>query len=44
MKIHMSFKNKWWHKRNMLMLHDILPKWLIEGIHFYYKLIHKILS
>ena len=35
---------KWWHKLKMLMLHNLPLKWLIEEIHLYYKLIHKISS
>ena len=27
-----------WHKLKMLMLHNLLLKWLIEEIHLYYKL------
>ena len=32
-KILMSLMIKWWHKLKMLMLHNLLLKWLIEEIH-----------
>jgi hypothetical protein len=42
MKVHLSRKNKQWYKSKMLMLHDLLPKWLTKELHLYYKHIHKI--
>jgi hypothetical protein len=44
MKILMSLMIKRWHKLKMLMLHNLLPKWLIEEIHLYFKHIQKISS
>jgi hypothetical protein len=44
MKILMYLMNKPWHKHKMLMLPNLLLKWLIEDIHLYFKLIHKISS
>jgi hypothetical protein len=44
MKILMSLMNKPWHKHKMLMLPNLLLKWLIEETHLYYKHIHKISS
>jgi hypothetical protein len=44
MKIHLSLKNKKWYKLKMLMLHNLLPKWLTKELHLYYKHIHKISS
>jgi hypothetical protein len=44
MKILMSPMIKWWHKLKILMLHNLLSKWLIEGIRLYFKHIHKISS
>jgi hypothetical protein len=42
MKIHLSLINKQGYKLKMLMLQDLLPKWLPRGTHHYYKRIHKI--
>jgi hypothetical protein len=44
MKIHLSLMNKQWYKSKMLMLQDLLPKWLTRGTHHYFKHIHKISS
>jgi hypothetical protein len=33
MKIHLSLMNKQWYKPKMLMLQDLLPKWLTRGTH-----------
>jgi hypothetical protein len=44
MKILMSLMIKWWPKHKMLMLHNLLPKWLKEEIRLYFKHIHKISS
>jgi hypothetical protein len=43
MKIHLPLMNKQGYKLKMLMLQDLLPKWLTRGTHHYYKHIHKIL-
>ena len=37
MKILMSTMTKWWHKFKMLMLHNLLLKWLIEEIRPYFQ-------
>jgi hypothetical protein len=44
MKILVSPMIKWWHKLKMLILHNLLLKWLKEEIRLYFKLIHKISS
>jgi hypothetical protein len=41
MKTHLSLMNKQWYKPKMLMLDDLLPKWLTKRIHLYYNHIHK---
>lgn len=40
----MSFKIKKWHKHKMLILHNLIVKWLIEETHLNYKLICKVSS
>jgi hypothetical protein len=44
MKTLMSLMNKPRHKLKMLMLPNLLLKWLIEDTHLYFKHIHKISS
>jgi hypothetical protein len=44
MKTLMSLMNKPRHKLKMLMLPNLLLKWLIEVTHLYFKHIHKISS
>jgi hypothetical protein len=44
MKTLMSLMNKPRHKLEMLMLPNLLLKWLIEDTHLYFKHIHKISS
>jgi hypothetical protein len=41
MKIHLSLMNKQGYKSKMLMLQDLLPKWLTGEIHHYFKPILK---
>jgi hypothetical protein len=41
MKIHLSLMNKQGYKPKMLMLHDVLPKWLTRETRHYFKLILK---
>ena len=41
MKIHLSLMNKQGYKPKMLMLQDLLPKWLTGETHHYFKLILK---
>jgi hypothetical protein len=40
----LSLMNKLRHKLKMLMLPNLLLKWLIEDTHLYFKHIHKISS
>jgi hypothetical protein len=44
MKIHLSLMNEQGYKLKMLMLQDLLPKWLTRGTHHYFKHTHKIKS
>jgi hypothetical protein len=44
MKIHLSLMNKQGYKPKMLMLQDLLPKWLTGETHHYFKHTHKIKS
>jgi hypothetical protein len=44
MKIHLSLMNKRWYKPKMLMLQDLLLKWLTRGTHHCYNHIHNISS
>jgi hypothetical protein len=44
MKIHLSLMNKQGYKLKMLMLHDLLPKWLTGETHHYFKHTLKIKS
>jgi hypothetical protein len=44
MKTLISLMNKSRHKLKMLMLPNLLLKWLIEDTHLYFKHIHKISS
>jgi hypothetical protein len=44
MKTPMSLMNKPRHKLKILMLPNLLLKWLIEDIHPYFEHIHKISS
>jgi hypothetical protein len=37
LKIHLSLMNKQGYKPKMLMLQDLLPKWLTGEIHHYFK-------
>jgi hypothetical protein len=41
MNIHLSLMNKQGYKPKMLMLQDLLPKWLIGETHHYSKHTHK---
>jgi hypothetical protein len=41
MKIHLSLMNKQGYKPKMLMLQDLLPKWLTGETHHYFKHTHK---
>jgi hypothetical protein len=41
MKIHLSLMNKQGYKPKMLMLQDLLPKWLTRETHHYFKHTHK---
>jgi hypothetical protein len=38
MQIHLSLMNKQGYKPKMLMLQDLLPKWLTGEIHHYFRL------
>jgi hypothetical protein len=40
-KIHLSLINKQGYKPKMLMLQDLLSKWLTEETHHYFKHTHK---
>jgi hypothetical protein len=44
MKLHLSLMNKQGYKLKMLMLQDLLPKWLRRETHHYFKHTHKIKS
>jgi hypothetical protein len=44
MNIHLSFMNKQGYKPKMLMLQDLLPKWLTGETHHYFKHTNKIKS
>jgi hypothetical protein len=43
-KIHLSLMNKQGYKPKMLILQDLLPKWLTGETHHYFKHTHKIKS